>query len=132
MVKRDVHYRFSEPMIEALNELFYSDKPKETKSESRTALIEYLLANYLKTTFLWNNLHRLQLDLCITPDGVFQLFVMFCKAKRKVKGYKFAPGPMTWKGDKEPTPDEIKKFMDNPANRVVLGPPPPTPFDNMS
>lgn len=84
MVKKDVHYKFSQEMDDCLKELSVWTRGPENK----TAWLEYVLSDFVRQS-LKGRLHRAQVAMCKTPDELFWLFVTYRRAERKEAGYKF-------------------------------------------
>jgi hypothetical protein len=112
MTKRPVAFKFSERMIEALEELIKPGYIRMTGSKSlnKTQWLEYLLADYLAQQ-LKGKVPDSQLDWCEEPEDIFKLFIAHTKAKRKEKGYGFNPdgtvfGPFVFELKKHYIEDE--------------------------
>ena len=84
MVKKDAHYKISQVMDDALNELAFSTSGPNKK----TQWLEYTLSEFIRQS-LKGRLHRAQVAMCKKPDEIFRLFLMYRRAERKEAGYKF-------------------------------------------
>lgn len=78
-----------EPMAAALEEYMGEGRPDRLAKlfSSRSKLLEYLLAEFLKKSMV-GSLSKPLIDSCISVDDVFRIFVNWQRAVRGVEGYK--------------------------------------------
>lgn len=118
MAKRITAYKFSEPMRAALEELVHPSRLMRM-ANSRTGWLELALDRMLRGFLKAEGISTKQIDVCHTPDDVFELFVNCCKAKRG-EGYKLVKTKSMSYHENDDEDAKLKQFRDMPFSLRVM------------
>lgn len=117
MAKKITAFKFSQAMRDALDELVHPDRLLRL-ANSRTGWLEVSLSWFIKD-LLKGKISQRQLDVCQTPDDIFELFVMYSRAKRGEAGYRLVKGKSITHHEKDED-EKMKQFREKPLEVWVM------------
>lgn len=94
---------------------------------NKSKLLEHIISHYAHQLLKGQVSERQIAGVQNDPKRLLKLSVFCMRLQRKEKGYSFIPGPMNRHGDDQPTPKQIKAWLDDPVNQWVVGPKGETP-----